>query len=212
MKPFMDKDFLLHTDTARMLFHEAAENMPIYDYHCHLIPEQITENKRFRSLTELMLGGDHYKWRLMLACGVDESLIRGNGDDREKFIAFASALQQSIGNPVYHWTHLELQRVFGIYDPLTEKNAGDIYDKATKMLEGDDFTAQRLIDRFNVHTLCTTDDPADDLHFHRRIASEGTLKARVLPAFCPDRTRPGRTCLRQQRGELCPCGSREYLC
>ena len=187
MKPFMDKDFLLHTDTARMLFHEAAENMPIYDYHCHLIPEQITENKRFRSLTELMLGGDHYKWRLMLACGVDESLIRGNGDDREKFIAFASALQQSIGNPVYHWTHLELQRVFGIYDPLTEKNAGDIYDKATKMLEGDDFTAQRLIDRFNVHTLCTTDDPADDLHFHRRIASEGTLKARVLPAFRPDK-------------------------
>ena len=187
MIPFMDENFLLHTDTARELFHDAAKDMPIYDYHCHLIPAQIAENKQFRSITELMLGGDHYKWRLMLANGVDESLIRGNGDDKEKFRAFAASLRRAIGNPVYHWTHLELQRVFGIYDVLNEDTADAIYDKATAMLQQEDFRGQRLIDKFNVHTLCTTDDPVDDLHFHKQIMDEGTLKARVLPAFRPDK-------------------------
>lgn len=187
MTPFMDDNFLLHTDTARTLFHDAAKNMPIYDYHCHLIPAQIAENKQFRSVTELMLGGDHYKWRLMLACGVDESLIRGNGDDREKFRAFAASLQGAIGNPVYHWTHLELQRVFGIYEPLTEKSADAIYDKANRLLSQEDYFGQKLIDRFNVHTICTTDDPVDDLHYHKQIREEGRLKARVLPAYRPDK-------------------------
>ncbi len=187
MTPFMDDNFLLHTETARILYHEAAKDMPIYDYHCHLIPQQIAENKRFRSLTELMLGGDHYKWRLMLASGADESLIRGNGDDREKFIAFARALRGAIGNPVYHWTHLELKRVFGIEEPLTEENAGRIYDEATAMLQTEEFSGQRLIDRFHVDTICTTDDPVDDLHWHKQIAEENKLKARVLPAFRPDK-------------------------
>ncbi len=187
MTPFMDENFLLNTETARILFHEAAKDMPICDYHCHLIPQQIAENKQFRSITELMLGGDHYKWRLMLACGVDEELIRGNGDDREKFRAFAKSLRGAIGNPVYHWTHLELQRVFGIYDVLTEETADAIYDKANALLATEEYRGQKLIDRFNVDTICTTDDPVDDLAYHKQIAAQGTLKARVLPTFRPDK-------------------------
>ena len=145
-QPFMDENFLLRTKTAKTLYHEAAEQMPIIDYHCHLSPREIAQNIRFDNLTRLMLGGDHYKWRLMLSWGVDEQLIRGDGDDREKFIAFADALSHAIGNPLSHWTHLELQRVFGIMEPLTKENAGDVFDRATEMLQGDDFRAQALID------------------------------------------------------------------
>lgn len=187
MQPFMDENFLLSTDTAQTLFHEAAEGMPIIDYHCHLSPKEIAQNIRFENITRLMLGGDHYKWRAMLSWGVEERLIRGDGDDREKFIAFADALSHAIGNPLYHWTHLELQRVFGVDTPLTAKNAGEIYDYTSELLQSEDFRAQRLIDKFNVDYLCTTDDPVDDLAFHRSIAAEGALKARVLPAFRPDK-------------------------
>lgn len=187
MQPFMDENFLLSTETARTLYHEAAKEMPIIDYHCHLSPAEIAGNVRFESITQLMLGGDHYKWRAMLSWGVEERLIRGDGDPREKFIAYADTLSHAIGNPLYHWTHLELQRVFGIDEPLTKDNAGVIYDLTSEMLRGDDFRAQALIDRFNVDYLCTTDDPVDDLHYHRAIAEEGALRARVLPAFRPDK-------------------------
>ena len=187
MRAFMNEDFLLSNKTARTLFHEAAEKMPIIDYHCHLSPREIAQNIQFENVTKLMLGGDHYKWRAMLSWGVDESLIRGDGDDREKFIAYADTIAHAIGNPLYHWTHLELQRVFGIMEPLNRDSAGDIYDRATALLQTDDFRAQKLIDKFNVDYLCTTDDPVDDLSFHQSIAAQDTLKAKVYPAFRPDK-------------------------
>lgn len=182
----MDEDFLLSSATARMLYHEAAEKMPIIDYHCHLSPREIAENRRFDNLTELMLGGDHYKWRAMRSFGIEERLITGDGDPREKFMAFADALAHAPGNPLYHWTHLELKRVFSVNVPLNRASAGEIYDHATALLQTDAFRAQGLIDRFNVDYLCTTDDPADDLSYHRSIAAESGMRARVFPAFRPD--------------------------
>lgn len=187
MRPFMDENFLLNTDTARILYHDAARDMPIIDYHCHLSPKEIAENVRFSSITQLMLGGDHYKWRMMLSDGVDEALIRGAGEDFARFYAFAKSLRRAIGNPLYHWTHLELKRVFGIDTPLNEYTAREIYDRANALLKTDEFRAQALIDKFNVDYLCTTDDPIDDLTYHRSILQEGTLRARVLPAFRPDK-------------------------
>ena len=187
MQPFMDENFLLNTDTARILYHDAAKQMPIIDYHCHLSPREIAENVRFENITQLMLGGDHYKWRAMLSWGVDESLIRGDGDPKEKFIAFADTLAHAVGNPLYHWTHLELKRVFGVDAPLTPQSAPEIYDYATSLLQQEDFRAQALIDKFNVDYLCTSDDPADDLAYHKAVAAEGSMKARVLPAFRPDK-------------------------
>lgn len=187
MQSFMDDQFLLTNQTARTLFHDAAKEMPIIDYHCHLSPQEIAENKHFHDITDLMLGGDHYKWRMMLSYGVDESLIRGNGDPKEKFTAFADALSHAIGNPLYHWTHLELKRVFGVDTVLNASTASEIYDYTTALLQKEDFRAQRLIDRFNVDYLCTTDDPADDLKFHRAIAASGTMKAAVYPTFRPDK-------------------------
>jgi glucuronate isomerase len=187
MKQFMDKDFMLSTETAKVLYHEAAENMPILDYHCHLSPKEIAENIAFRNVGHLFLGGDHYKWRAMLAFGIPEKLIRGDGDDKDKFFAFAKMLPHTIGNPLYHWTHLELKRVFGIDTVLNEKTAPEIWVKCNALLATENFRAQRLIDKFSVDTLCTTDDPIDDLRWHRQIAKEGTLKAKVLPAFRPDK-------------------------
>ena len=187
MKPFMDENFLLSTETARVLFHEAAKDMPIIDYHCHLQPREIAQNIKFDNITHLMLGGDHYKWRAMLSWGVEERLIRGDGDPKEKFIAFADTVAHAIGNPLYHWTHLELQRVFGVDTPLNKDTASEIYDYTSELLQQDDFRAQALVDKFNVDYLCTTDDPVDDLSFHQAIAAEGKLKARVLPTFRPDK-------------------------
>ena len=183
----MDENFLLPTDTSRILYHDAAKEMPLIDYHCHLSPREIAQNIRFDTVTQLMLGGDHYKWRQMLTMGVPERLIRGDGDDFEKFEAYARTLRRAIGNPLYHWTHLELKRVFGIDTPLNEETARTIYDRCNEMLRGDDFRAQALIDRFHVETLCTTDDPVDDLSFHRSIAQQNALHCRVLPAFRPDK-------------------------
>lgn len=187
MKQFMDKDFMLSTETAKVLFHEAAENMPILDYHCHLSPKEIAENIAFRNVSHLFLGGDHYKWRAMLAFGIPEKLIRGDGNDKDKFFAYAKMLPHAIGNPLYHWTHLELKRVFGIDTVLSEKTAPEIWDQCNALLTSEDFRAQRLIDKFHVDTLCTTDDPIDDLRWHKQIAKEGTLNAKVLPAFRPDK-------------------------
>ncbi len=186
MKEFMDKDFLLSTDTARKLY-KTARDMPIFDYHCHLSPREIYENIQFRNIGHLMLGGDHYKWRAMRANGAPEALCCAGGDDWEKFLAFAGTLKYAIGNPLYHWTHLELRRVFGITDVLTEKSAKAIWDKANAMLQTDDFRCRRLIEKFNVKVICTTDDPCDDLHYHKLLAQDRSFKVRVLPAFRPDK-------------------------
>ena len=167
MKKFMDKDFLLDTDTAKKLFHDFAENMPVCDYHCHLNPKEIFENKPPESITELWLSGDHYKWRAMRSCGVEEKYCTGDATDREKFQKFAYTLQYCIGNPLYHWAHIELQRYFGIDTPLNAKNADDIFDRANDAVKNGDFRPQSLIMKSNVKVVCTTDDPVDDLKYHK---------------------------------------------
>lgn len=184
MKKFMDRDFLLSTETARELFHGTAADMPIIDYHCHLSPMEIAQDKKFSSITEVWLGGDHYKWRLMRAAGCGEELVTGSAPDREKFLAFAGVMPQLIGSPVYHWSHLELQRAFGIYEPLTPDTADSIYTRANQALKKT--SARGLMRQFNVKALCTTDDPADELCWHKQIAGDPDMEIKVLPAFRPD--------------------------
>ena len=185
MKKFMDKDFILETETASKLYHDYAADMPIFDFHCHLNVQEIYEDKKFRSITEAWLGGDHYKWRLMRQLGVDESYITGDKSDWEKFEKFAEVMPYAIGNPIYHWTHLELQRFFGIYDLLSPATAKSIYDRCNEKLET--LTARELIKMSNVKKLFTTDDPVDDLHFHKLIAEDDTFDVVVGPAFRPDK-------------------------
>ncbi|MEY8491459.1 glucuronate isomerase [Lachnospiraceae bacterium 29-91] len=185
MEKFMDQDFLLSTETAKWLYHEAAENMPIIDYHCHINPQEIAEDRKFDNITQVWLGGDHYKWRQMRFGGIPEEIITGDADPREKFRAFASVLPRLIGNPMYHWSHLELQRVFGITEPLTEENADEIYDKCNEVLSH--LSARGLMRKFHVKAICTTDDPCDDLHWHDVIAADETMEIKVLPAFRPDK-------------------------
>ena len=187
MKPFMDEDFLLSTETAKKLYHEYAENMPIIDYHCHLSPKEIAENKPFRNISHLFLGGDHYKWRFMASMGVDDKFIRGDGDDYTKFMEYARCIQFAIGNPLYHWTHLELKRVFGITEPLTVESAPAIWEKANALLATEDFLPRRLIEKFDVRVVCTTDDPIDSLEYHEAIAKDPSFNVKVLPAFRPDK-------------------------
>ena len=187
MRRFMDEDFMLYTPAAKKLYHDYAENMPIFDYHCHLSPKEIAENISFRNIGHLFLGGDHYKWRAMAAYGIDDRDIRGAGSDYDKFMAYARAMPYMIGNPLYHWTHLELKRVFGIDTPLNEKSAPEIWEKANAMLITEDFRAKRLIEKFNVKLVCTTDDPVDTLEWHEMIARDGDFKVKVLPAFRPDK-------------------------
>ena len=186
MKGFMDEDFLLTTGTARKLFHGYAEPTPVLDYHCHLEPKEIAEDRRFRNMTELWLGGDHYKWRIMRSNGVDERYITGDAPDGEKFHAFAEALPRAIGNPMYHWCHLELQRYFGIYEPLSGKNWKAIYDACNEKLQSPDMSARNLIRMSNVTLVCTTDDPVDDLRYHKQIRDDETFDVQVLPAWRPD--------------------------
>lgn len=194
MKPFLDEDFLLTTPSARHLYHDFAEGMPILDFHCHLPPEEIAGNIRFRNIGHLLLGGDHYKWRAMSAAGYDDEFIRTSGDF-ERFMAYAKTMPLLIGNPLYHWTHLELKRVFGIEDVLNADTARSIWDRANEMLQSDEFRARRLIEKFNVKLLCTTDDPADALEHHRLLAWDSSFSVKVLPAFRPDKAlnaeRPG---------------------
>jgi len=185
MKKFMDKDFILETETASKLYHDYAADMPIFDFHCHLNVQEIYEDKKFRSITEAWLGGDHYKWRLMRQLGVDESYITGDKSDWEKFEKFAEVMPYAIGNPIYHWTHLELQRFFGIYDLLSPATAKSIYDRCNEKL--DTLTARELIKMSNVKKLFTTDDPVDDLHLHKLIAEDDTFDVVVGPAFRPDK-------------------------
>ncbi len=187
MKGFMDKDFLLDTDMAKSLFHEYAENMPICDYHCHLSPKEIYENKAPKSISQLWLSGDHYKWRAMRSCGVEERYCTGDASDREKFRHFANTLQYCIGNPLYHWAHIELQRYFGIDTPLNSKTADDIFDRANDAIKNGDFRPQSLIKKSNVKYICTTDDPVDDLKYHKLLQEVDGFDCRVLPTFRPDK-------------------------
>lgn len=182
----MDKDFLLNNDTSRELF-AAAEKMPIFDWHCHLSPKEIYENKTPRDIAELWLAGDHYKWRAMRSYGIDEKYITGDSSGYEKFMAWAKVMPSLIGNPLYHWTHLELQRYFDIYEPLSEKTAQSIWERANAKIAAGGFTPRELIEGSNVACLCTTDDAADSLEYHRLIAQDESFKCRVIPAFRPDK-------------------------
>ncbi|MBB5189920.1 glucuronate isomerase [Silvimonas terrae] len=184
MAAFMDKDFLLDTATARHLYHDVAADLPIIDYHSHLQQGEIASRKKFRNVAELWLGGDHYKWRLMRSAGVTEDFITGNRSDEEKFRAFCKVLPHAIGNPIYHWSHLELRRIFGIDLLINEKNAGRIWEEANAKLAPMDTWS--LLEQAKVEIACTTDDPADDLLQHQEIA-KSALKTRVLPAYRPDK-------------------------
>ncbi len=187
MTPFMNADFLLKTETARKLYHEHAAVMPIIDYHCHINPQEIFEDKRYSSITQVWLGGDHYKWRAMRSCGVPEYYITGAASDAEKFQKWAETIPNLIGNPLYHWTHLELQRYFGIYEPLTGDNAMEIYERCNAILAQPDMSARGIIKKSNVRLLATTDDPIDDLNWHEKMAADPTMPCVVLPAFRPDK-------------------------
>ena len=187
MKKFMDKDFLLTTKTAKEIFRRGAEKAPIFDWHCHLSPKEIYENKQPADIAELWLSADHYKWRVMRSCGVSEDYITGQKSGYEKFKAFASCLPYCIGNPMYHWTHLELQRYFGVETPLSEKTADEIYQKCNEKIKAGGFTPRELIEKSNVACVCTTDDPADSLEYHGLLRKEKDFKCRVLPAFRPDK-------------------------
>ena len=187
MKNFMDKDFLLDNDTAKKLFFDDAKDMPIFDWHCHLSPKEIYENRQPSDIAELWLGGDHYKWRAMRSFGIDEKYITGNATNYEKFKAWAKVMPYCIGNPLYHWTHLELQRYFNIFEPLSEKTCDEIWKKANAAIASGGFTPRELISGSNVTCLCTTDDAADTLEYHKLIQADKSFKCKVIPAFRPDK-------------------------
>ena len=186
MKRFMDEGFLLNNETGAKLYNDFAKEMPIFDYHCHLNPKEIADNKKYRNMTEIWLGEDHYKWRALRANGIEEKYITGASDDKEKFLKWAETMPCCIGNPLYHWTHLELKRFFGIDKTLSPETAEEIWEKCNEMLQTDEFSARNLIKRSNVKVICTTDDPLDSLEYHAAIAADKTFDVRVLPAFRPD--------------------------
>jgi len=188
MKPFLTEDFLLQTETAKILYHNYAENMPIFDYHCHLPVEEIADNRNFENLTQIWLNGDHYKWRAMRANGIDEHFITGKANDYEKFEAWASTVPKTLRNPLYHWTHLELKRYFDISDKLLNPDtAGEIYDTCSEMLQTKTFSTRGILQRMNVKVVCTTDDPVDALEYHQQIKADESVAIKILPAFRPDR-------------------------
>jgi glucuronate isomerase len=187
MKPFMDKDFLLSTNTAKTLYHDYAAKMPIIDYHCHINPQEIAENRSFNTVTQLWLGGDHYKWRQMRSNGIEEKYITGTATDFEKFVKWSETLQKAIGNPLYHWSHLELQRYFDYHGTLSLKTAEDVYNLCNERLQASSMNARGLINQSNVEVICTTDDPVDSLEWHKKIAEDTSFDVKVLPAFRPDK-------------------------
>ena len=187
MKQFLDQDFLLNTDAAKKLYHEAAENQPIIDYHCHLNPREIWEDIRYENITRVWLGGDHYKWRLMRSAGVPERYITGDATDWEKFEKYAEVLGKAVGNPLYHWSHLELRRFFGYEGILTKNTAKEVWETANAKLRSEGFSSRGLIMMSNVDTICTTDDPADTLEWHEKLAEDKTFPVTVLPAWRPDK-------------------------
>jgi glucuronate isomerase len=189
MKTFLDDNFLLHSQAAIELYHNYAASMPILDYHCHLSVKDIYENTLFQNLTQIWLNGDHYKWRAMRANGISEEKITGQASDWEKFEAWSNTVPFAIGNPLYHWTHLELKRYFGISDiRLSPETALEIYASAEKMLQSENYRVRPLLEKMNVKVLCTTDDPLDSLEYHQKLKKDSSFSIRILPAFRPDKS------------------------
>jgi glucuronate isomerase len=186
MKKFMDENFLLQTETAQKLYHQHAAKMPIFDYHCHIPPNEIAEDKQFENMAQIWLYGDHYKWRAMRANGVDERYCTGDASDWEKFEKWAETVPNTLRNPLYHWTHLELQRFFGIDKLLNPSTAKEIWDECNAKLQTPEYSVKNIIRMANVHTICTTDDPVDSLEYHRQIKESG-FEVSVLPAWRPDK-------------------------
>lgn len=197
MKQFLDEDFLLKTDVAKALFHNYAKELPIIDYHCHVSPKEICENKQYSNITELWLGGDHYKWRQMRSFGIDEKYITGDASDYEKFKAYAKVMPYLIGNPLYHWTHLELQRYFDCDLQLSEETCDEIWRITQEKLSSPEMRTKNIIMASKVETLCTTDDPIDTLEYHIKLKEDKSFTTRVLPAFRPDK------CLNINRPDIC---------
>ena len=186
MKTFMDEHFLLNSTTAQKLYHDFAKEMPIIDYHCHLPPAQIAADSKFDNITQAWLYGDHYKWRAMRTNGVDESYCTGNKPDQQKFNQWAATVPYTMRNPLYHWTHLELQRYFGINELLNSNSSEQIYHQANEMLQQESFSIRNLIRKMNVKTICTTDDPIDSLEHHQKIKADN-FEVNIFPAFRPDK-------------------------
>ena len=187
MKAFMDEDFLLQTEVAKKLYHDYAAKMPVLDYHCHINPREIAEDRQFENITQVWLGGDHYKWRFMRSCGVDEKYITGDASDKEKFMKWAECLGKAIGNPLYHWSHLELQRYFGFNGALSRKNAEEVWNLCNEKLTQPSMSVRNIIKQSNVTLICTTDDPVDSLEWHKKIAEDDSFDVAVLPAWRPDK-------------------------
>lgn len=187
MRKFMDENFLLTGDTAKHLYHDHAAGQPIIDYHCHLDPREIFEDRQFENITQLWLGSDHYKWRIMRSSGVDERYITGDASDHDKFMKWAEVLGFAIGNPLFHWSHLELKNYFGYNGVLNRHSAEEVWQLCNEKLRSGDMSARRLIKSSGVRVICTTDDPADSLEWHRKIAEDESFDVRVLPGFRPDR-------------------------
>jgi len=189
-KTFMDENFLLETEAAQELY-RAAKEEPVYDYHCHLIPSQIAQNRQMPDLADAWLSGDHYKWRMMRAMGINEKFITGDAPPYEKYLAWARTVENLIGNPLYHWTHLELQRYFDIHEPLTEKSAPSIWEKANAMLQTPQLSVKGIFEKLNIYAIGTTDDPVDSLESHKAIADGlapiGKINTKVIPSFRPDK-------------------------
>lgn len=181
----MKKDYLLNSKTALKLFAE-VEKLPIIDYHCHLSPKEIFEDKPFDSIGEIWLDHDHYKWRLMRTAGIDEKYITGDSSHHDKFINYAKALEFAAGNPLYHWSHMELSEYFGIDDMLNEQNAEDIWQRANEYIKQSNMSPRKLIEQSNVEVICTTDDVADSLEWHEKIKNDPSFSVRVLPSFRTD--------------------------
>lgn len=188
MKAFMDNDFLLSTQTARHLFHDYAKQAPIIDYHCHINPKEIALDRQFENITRIWLGEDHYKWRFMRSCGVEEKYITGDASDYEKFLKWAKCIEKAIGNPLFHWSHLELRRYFGYNGVLNAKTAEEVWNLCNEKLKQPSMSVRNLILRSNVALICTTDDPADSLEWHRKISEDEGFDVAVLPTWRPDRS------------------------
>lgn len=187
MKKFMDEDFLLNTDTAKKLYFDAAKDMPIIDFHNHLDAKEIYEDKCFDNISELWLEHDHYKWRAMRIYGISEDVITGKADPFERFVSYADTIQNAIGNPLYHWTHLELKRYFGIDKTLSKDTADEIYNICNEKLKRKEYSVRGLLSMQNVKVLCTTDDPIDSLEWHLKIKEDDSISIRVLPSFRPEK-------------------------